>query len=46
MMKITIQAEKIISKYYLIKLKLDCIYQFPIDFEPNKRLFGTKSIGK
>ena len=27
-------------------LKSDCIYHFPIDLESNRRLFGSKSIGK
>ena len=35
------------DKYFrnLIKSKLDCIYHFPIDLEPNRRSFGSKSIG-
>ena len=25
---------------------LDCIYHFPVDLDPNGRMFGSKSIGK
>ena len=29
-----------------IKPKSDCIYHAPVDLEPNRRPFGSKSIGK
>ena len=31
---------------YQINPKSGCIYHFPIDLEPNGRLFDSKSIGK
>ena len=34
------------EKSYQIKPKSDCIYHFPIDLEPNGRLFGYEFIGK
>ena len=37
---------EIFSKSYYINLKSDCIYNFPINLEPNGRSFGSKSIGK
>ena len=37
---------EIFLESYLIKLKSDCIYHFPINLEPNGRSFGSKSIGK
>ena len=36
----------IVSESCSIKPNLDCIYQFPIDLEPNGRPFGFKSIEK
>ena len=36
---------EILSKYYLIKPKSECMYHAPIDLEPNRRSFGSKSIG-
>ena len=37
---------EIFPKSYQIKAKSDCIYQFPIDLDPNGSPFGSKSIGK
>ena len=37
---------EIFSKFYQIKPKSNFIYLFPIDLEPNRRSFGSKSIGK
>ena len=37
---------EIFSKSYHIKPKLDCIYHFPIDLEPDGCPFGSKSIEK
>ena len=36
----------IFSNSYYIKLKTDCIYNFPIDFKPSGCSFGFKSILK
>ena len=44
LMKIT--HRKIFSKSYWINLKLDCIYHFPINLEPNGHPFRFISIGK
>ena len=37
---------EILSKYYKIKLKSNCIYHFTIDLAPNGSSFGSNSIGK
>ena len=37
---------EIFSESCWITSKSDCIYHFPIDLDPNKPLFGSKSIGK
>ena len=37
---------EILSKFYQIKPKSDCIYQFPTDLDLNGRPFGSKLIGK
>ena len=35
---------ELFSKSYWINSKSDCIYQFPIDFDPNGLLYGSKSV--
>ena len=45
-MKASVRTNKIFSKSYEIKPKLDCIYHAPIALEPNGSPFGPKSIEK
>ena len=36
---------EIFSESRGVKQKLDCIYHFPFDLEPNRIPFGVKAIG-
>ena len=46
MLKRTTFWGTVTRRFYWIKPKLDCIYSFPIDLEPNGRPFVSKLIGK
>ena len=39
-------TQRIFSKSCYINPKSNCINHFPIDLDPNGRLFGSKSIAK
>ena len=36
----------LVMDHMILNPKSDCIYHFPIDFDPNERPVGSKSIGK